>query len=222
VTTIDNADQLYVIGTDPVKDSLLIIKNLRPSQLTPQDTLSAYFYPNYNRMRADNAGGNGSGEVVPMNWNQKLYLQGKLGIRIAPEMKMTVTGIMEKTESYPYDKAYILNPDGKGLDHNKSYTGILSLTHTISNSTFYTVGASLFTKEFRHYLYESASDPLYVHPDLTQTKTSYSFLTGGNDLNRFYRMTTTALLKIDVNSQVNNEHFVKVGAEVRKHRRYQS
>lgn len=211
-------NNLYVVGTDRVNDSLLVVRNIPAAKTTPSDTLAKYFYPAYASMRNTNANGVGDTSVIPMNWNQKLYLQSKLGIRLAPELKLSVTGIMDNVDSYPYDEYYTYNPDGKGLDHRKSYTGILSLTHTLSNSTFYTLGLSAFSKAFKHYLYEDAHDPRYTHPDLLLQLNSVSWATGGTDLNRFYRSTTTLLGKLDISSQLNNSHLVKYGVEVRRHR----
>ena len=219
VTLIAN-NKLYVVGTDPSIDTVLVYLNIPPSKRTDLDTLLKYFAPAYAAMRASNANGVGSGDVVPMNWNKKLYLQGKLAFRIYPELKVNITGIAENVDSYPYDEAFTYNPDGKGLDHRKSYTAILSLTHTLSNATFYTLGLSAFSKEFKHYLYEDASDPRYTHPDLFIRQNGDSWATGGTDLNRKYRSTTTMLGKLDISSQVNNSHLVKYGVEVRRHRMF--
>lgn len=215
---LDN--NMYIVGTDPVKDSLLVVRNIPASKTTDPDTLKKYFDPAYAAMRASNANGVGSGDVVPMNWNKKLYLQAKIAFRIFPELRLNITGIADNVDSYPYDESYTYNPDGKGLDHRRSYTGILSLTHTLSNATFYTLGLSVFSKSFKHYLYENASDPRYTHPDLLIKLNSVSWATGGTDLNRYYRSTTTMLGKLDISSQLNNAHLVKYGVEVRRHRMF--
>ena len=213
---MDNA--MYIVGTDRRKDSLLIVKNIPASKQTDADTLAKYFNPAFSAMRAANAGGVGDGSTVPMNWNEKLYLQSKLALHIIPELRLNITGIVDNVDSYPYDQYYTYNPDGKGLDHRRSYTGILSLTHTLSNATFYTVGLSLFSKSFKHYLYENPYDARYTHPDLLIGLNSISWATGGTDLNRYYRSTTTMLGKLDISSQVSNTHLLKYGAEVRRHR----
>ncbi len=213
-------NQMYIVGTDPVKDSLLVVKNIPATKTTDPDTLAKYFYPAYNAMRASNANGIGDGSVVPMNWNQKLYLQGKLAFRLTSEVKLNMTGIVDDLDSSPYDEFYTYNPDGKGLDHRKSYTGILSLTQTLSNATFYTLGLSLFSKSFKHQLYDDQNDPRYTHPDLLIALNSVSWATGGTDLNRYYRTTTTMLGKIDVSSQVTNAHLIKFGIEARRHRMF--
>jgi outer membrane receptor protein involved in Fe transport len=201
----------YVLGSNPSYDSAIVFSTLTPANNNFDSAYAVYHKLYYN--------GTGDGKTVAMNWNRKLYLQGKLSIRLTPTMKLNVTGIKENFDQQPYDRAYQYEPDGKGTDYTRSYTGIFQFTHTLSNSTFYTLGGSLFEKSFKHYLYADPYDPHYVHPNINdRTLTSYSFKTGGTDLNRFYRTTTTALGKFDLSSQVNNEHFVKAGIETRLHR----
>ncbi|MGE5313223.1 MAG: TonB-dependent receptor [Acidobacteriota bacterium] len=201
----------YVLGSNPSFDSMIVRQNL-PAGIQNFDSAYSVYRSLYNN-------GVGDGKTVPMNWNKKLYLQGKLSFRLGSSMKLNVTGIGEDFEQQPYDRAYQYNPDGKGMDYRKSYTAIMQFTHTLSASTFYTLGASWFDKSFKHYLYENPYDSRYVHPDLNdRTLTVYSFKTSGTDLNRFYRTTTTALGKLDLSSQVTNEHFVKAGVETRMHR----
>ena len=207
-------NSLHILGTDARKDSLAIVAAY-PAAVNPY-----IFRIADSVVKANTPNALGDGKTVSMNWNKKVYLQGKIAMRLMPELKLNITGIMDNVDSYPFDRFYTYNPDGKGLDYRRSYTGIASLTHTISNSTFYTVGLSLFAKEFKHQLYDDPHDPRYTHPDLLIALNTISEGTGGSDLNRYHRMTTTALGKVDVSSQVNNEHFLKVGVEYRNHRLY--
>ena len=47
VTVIGSDNNMYIVGTDPVKDSLLVVKNIPASKTTDPDTLAKYFYPAY-------------------------------------------------------------------------------------------------------------------------------------------------------------------------------
>ncbi|MFA6541192.1 MAG: TonB-dependent receptor [Bacteroidota bacterium] len=230
---LDN-QSLYILGSNAHQDSLNVYSIMQggatatSSQLnittispfvTLRDSADSAAYGLYNDFYKSRIGqGPGDGKSVPMNWNKKLYLQGKISTKISSVMKLNLTGILDDVESMPYDRAYQYNPDGKGHDYSKGYTTILQLTHTLSNQTFYTLGASFFEKSFMHYLYENPYDTRYVHPSLSTTINTYSFLNAGNDLNRYYRMTTTGLAKFDISSQVTNEHYVKAGIEARQHR----
>jgi outer membrane receptor protein involved in Fe transport len=156
-----------------------------------------------------------------MGWNDKLYLQAKLAMKITPELKLNITGIYDNVESQGYNRDFQYNPDGQGKDYTRSYTGIFQLTHTLSTTTFYTLGGSYFEKTYKHYLYENPYDSRYTHPDLAnlgRAQSTYSYSTGGSDLGRYQRGTTTGLVKFDLSSQVTNEHFIKAGVETRQHK----
>ena len=160
--------------------------------------------------------GVGDGAIVPMNWSRRNYGQGKLTWKVTPLIKATYDIIYDHTTGKSYNQAYQENPDGYGNNYTTSLTQILQVTHTLSNSTFYTVGASFFKKDFQYYLYKDPHDPNYVHPNLLLTQDVYSFLTGGTDLNRFSRSTDTKLIKVDLTSQVDNSNLVKGGVEYRQ------
>jgi outer membrane cobalamin receptor len=170
--------------------------------------------------------GKGDSARVPMNSSERKYAQGKLTWRISPVVKLTGNFIYDNTKSRPYGafrtelRDYYFDPDGFGYDYNTSNTVIFQLSHTLSSSTFYTLGASLFKKEYKYYLYENPYDPRYVNPRLLIHLTPWSFWTGGTDMNRTQRSTTTVLAKLDVNSQVNEQNLVKAGVEYRRHRAF--
>jgi outer membrane receptor protein involved in Fe transport len=178
--------------------------------------------------------GRGDSAVVPMNWSKRYYAQGKLTWRISPVMKLNTNYIYDDNEAQAYDRSYFFNPDGKGTDLNTSHTLIFQFSHTITSSTFYTIGASWFERGVKYQLhdltYEPAADgsgdlvevwdpsgPHYVHPYLFLTDDSYSFNTGGTDMGKFRRSTATKVLKFDVSSQLNSSNLVKIGAEYRTH-----
>lgn len=202
-------DTAYILGTDPHSDSIYVRSNY------------VNFDSGYAAFKNKYANSTGDGEIVPMAWNEKLYLQAKLAMRFSAELKLNVTGIYDNVEGQGYNRDYQYVPEAQGKDYTKSYTGIFQLTHTLSNTAFYTLGGSFFEKTFQHYLYESPYDTRYTHPELAnlgRRLSTYTFSTGGSDLGRYHRSTTTALLKLDVSSQINNEHFVKFGIEGRRHR----
>lgn len=165
----------------------------------------------------DVATGKGDSGRVPMNWSKRGYLQGKLTWRMTSTLKATYNAIYDDNVAKAYNRQYTYNPDGIGNNYTTSLTQIFQLTHTLSNSTFYTVGASLFNKRLQYYLYEDPHDPRYTHPLLFQTYDQYSAFTGGTDLGRFERRTQTGLVKVDLSSQIDNSNMLKVGLEFRHH-----
>jgi hypothetical protein len=163
-------------------------------------------------------GGVGDGAIVPMNWSERKYAQGKLTWRIGPLLKASYNIIYDNNVAKAYDRSYVYNPDGKGKNYTVSTTQIFQLTHSVSASTFYTIGASYFDKNLKYYLFENPYDPGYVHPKVALPVDGFSFLTGGTDLGRFQRSTQTALVKIDLSSQIDPSNLIKIGLEYRHHR----
>ena len=221
-------DDVYILGTDFFNDSIYVRNNVTGVSAggsitgTQADSINNHRFDSaYTVFKKNYINGTGDGKTVPMGWNQKMYLQAKLALRISSELKLNITGIYDNAESQDYNRDFQYNPDGQGKNYTKSYTGIFQLTHTVSSTTFYTLGGSYFEKTYKHYLYENPFDTRYTHPDLAnlgRAQSTYSYSTGGSDLNRFQRATTTGLLKFDLSSQVTNEHFVKVGVETRQHK----
>ncbi len=205
LTFFTNARYIYFDGW------LKGVRRFTPENIAYTD--SAGIYHLYR-----DAVGRGDSAIVPMNWSERKYAQGKLTWRASPVLKLTANYIYDNTTAKAYDRSYFLNPDGKGNTYNLSGTGIFQLTHTLSSSTFYTLGASYFDRDVKYYLYDDPHDPRYVNPQVQISYEPFSFLTGGTDLGRFHRSTITKLLKFDLSSQVNQQHLLKGGVEFRLHK----
>lgn len=206
----------YILGTNPYLDSLVTAKELGTLRAANPDTFAYY----YNKVRSTHLNGKGDGKYVPMAWNTKLYGQMKLIWRITPDFKMTYNGIYDGVQYSDFERDYFLNPDGSLNRFRTGHSHILQISHALSSRTFYKLGFSYFSKEYKHYAFESPYDPRYVHPYLGLQQ-PYSFKTGGTSDSRFKRNTTTFLAKWDLESQINPIHLVKTGFEFRKHRMFQ-
>jgi len=185
--------------------------------------------------------GKGDSSVVPMNWSERNYAQGKLTWHISSMMKFSVNYIYDYTKAKGldaygnYQRNYFYNPDGVGNQYNSSNTLIFQFNHSLSASTFYTIGGSFFKKNYKYYLYDlqykdSTTEqgdhvqlevvdpygPHYVDPNLSIAP-AYTFMTGGTDPNKDNRSTQTGLIKFDLTSQVDEMNMVKFGVEYRSH-----
>jgi outer membrane receptor protein involved in Fe transport len=198
----------------------------------------------YLRYNPDNTPGDSS--VIPMNWSERYYAQGKLTWHISSLMKFSVDYIYDNTKSKPYDRNYFYNPNGKGTNYDQSNTVIFQFNHSLSANTFYTIGGSFFKKDHKYYLYKlnykdttvytmdanhhivdssivqvevvDPNGPHYVDPSASiSIPFTYSFLEGGTDINNNYRSTQTGLLKFDLTSQIDEMNMVKFGIEYRSH-----
>ncbi len=158
----------------------------------------------------------GSGDIVSMNWSERVYLQGKLTYNLLSNMKLNFNYMNDRTQYQDYDHAYKYNPSGRPLQFRKGHSNILSLTHTLGSSTFYQLSGSYFYKEYERYVYSDVNDPRWVHNRLSsqQPQNGFSFQTGGQDNTIFKRMTKSLSAKFDITSQVTRVHQVKAGLEL--------
>ncbi|MGD0339572.1 MAG: TonB-dependent receptor [Bacteroidota bacterium] len=185
--------------------------------------------------------GKGDSSVVPMNWSERYYAQGKLTWRLSSMIKISVDYIYDYTKAKGldaygnYQRNYFYNPDGIGNQYNESNTLIFQFNHSLSASTFYTIGGSLFKKNYKYYLYDlqykdsttaegdhfqlevfDPNSPHYVDPSLSIVP-AFTFMTGGTDPNKDNRSIQTGLIKFDLTSQVDEMNMVKFGVEYRSH-----
>ncbi len=165
----------------------------------------------------------GDGSIVSMAPNMEAYAQGKLTLKISPAFTISYDYILDNTRGKDYDFAYKYNPDGLLSNFKKGYLNSLTITHAVSSSTFYTVGLSDYFTDYREYLDANTfslsdlfnrKDPFdqqYVHTKLLLPPEG-TFLTGGTNMTHNVRSTNTYVAKIDLTSQVSNNHEIKTGA----------
>lgn len=168
----------------------------------------------------DPESGLGSGDIVSMNSSEKFYGQAKLNLRISNDLKVWYQYIHDDVTYEDYNRFFIFNPEGNPTNYRLGRTHLAQLTHLLSDNTFYTLGFSLFDKNFRRYVYEDPYDDRYVHPNLLTQITPYSASTGGVDMTHFERNTTTMVGKFDITSQVTQQHLVKAGVQFSTHELY--
>lgn len=170
--------------------------------------------PDVNKWIINKSGDN---KLIPMNWNQKTYFQIKSTYQILSSLKFTHNYFLDHVKYQDYDFSLKYNPDGNLKRFRLGYSNISTITHTLSNTTFYNLGISNFFKSYWHYQYADPHDQRYTHPNLINQQPPYSFRTGGGNLNRFRRFTETWTAKFDLTSQITNSHLVKMGLEFRQH-----
>ncbi len=161
--------------------------------------------------------GKGDGKFVPMNWNDKLFFQGKLIYNISPLVKATYSFIRDDVKFEEFDRNYLLNPDGNLNRFRIGIAHLFKLSHTLNRTTFYELGLSFSDKTLKQYVYEDINDPRYVHPKVADNQKPFSFKTGGTNNQHFFRNTRTFLAKLDLSSQLNKRHLMKAGLELRQH-----
>lgn len=162
----------------------------------------------------------GGGGIVPMNWSEKKYLQGKLTYKPFSDVTIAYNMLIDRHGYQDFDPLYAYNPDGMVKRFNNGYTNVLSLTHMLSPSVYYQANASYFFKEYKHYVYEDPGDPRWTDYRLftQQPQEVPSFYTGGTDNQHYRRTTSTYAFKLDFTAQMTKEHQVKAGVDLSAHR----
>ena len=166
----------------------------------------------------------GNGKAVPMAPYLEAYLQGKLTYKFSPELQLSYNYILDNARGKDYDFSYKYNPDGELSNFKKGYLNTLTLTHTLSARTFYTLGLSYYFTDYREY-YDpnqfalsdlfTRQDPFnqkYVLPVLNMAPEG-TFLSGGINMAHNVRSTNTYVAKFDITSQITDNHMIKAGVE---------
>ncbi|MEJ5352562.1 MAG: TonB-dependent receptor [Melioribacteraceae bacterium] len=163
-------------------------------------------------------GATGDNKFVPMNYNKRYTLQGKLSIDLSGKGKgLVINSLYQNQEWKDYNHRFKLNPDGDYKKFQKSFLTSLSYTHVLSNSAFIDFMASSFTTKYKQYVYENPLDPRYVKPERMRDVSGNAFLTGGTENWHFYHTTSTYTGKVDLTWQINNVHQIKTGVEYKYH-----
>ncbi len=156
------------------------------------------------------------GALIPMNWSKRWIGQSNITYHASNQFKFNLEALYSKEDYQDYDHSFKLEPDGNVFKYSKSYNLTFTMTHTFSNTSFYTFKFSRFFKDFNEHLYPDPFDPRYLSPDSLYT-VGYAFHDKGTNLHRFFRQTDSFIAKIDFTSQVTENHLVKFGVESRIH-----
>jgi len=164
----------------------------------------------------------GDGSFTSMNWNEKIYGQGKLTFKPFIGFRVNFNYLYDDVEYRDYDHSFSYNPDGDFKRFRRGITNILGITHTLSPATFYQANFSYFFKFYKQYVYDDVNNPSWTHDKLLgqEPQEIPSFRTGGTQNSFFYRNTNSYGGKIDFTSQVDQINLVKVGVEANLHRLY--
>ena len=162
-------------------------------------------------------GDTGDSAYVPLNFNRRLSLQGKLAFNVGGGKGIVLSGLYQDNEYRDYDHLYKLNPDGDYKKFQRSYLGIASYTLLLSNSAFIDFSASGLRSEFKQYVFEDPLDPRYVDPNRKKDVSGNAFLTGGTQNWHFNHTTTSYTGRSDFTWQIDNVNQIKTGIDFTYH-----
>ena len=162
-------------------------------------------------------GATGDNKYIPMAFNERLSLQGKLSVNVGGSKGIVLTGMYQNQNYNDYNHSYKLNPDGNYQKHHNSFLGIGSYTLVLNNSAFIDFIFSGIRSEFNQYVFENPLDSRYVDPQLKQVVSGNAFLTAGTENWQFNHTTTSLTGKTDFTWQIDNLNQIKTGFEFQHH-----
>lgn len=170
----------------------------------------------YGYNKFNTYGDSADGELTSMSWSKRYIGQANLSYFASSQFKFNAEILYSKEDYKDYSHFYKWNPYGDVIKYTNSYNATFTMTHTFSNTSFYTIKVSDFFKDFKEHLYDDPLDSRYLHPDSLRT-VGYAYVTKGTNLHRFFRETNTLIGKIDFTSQITENHLIKFGVEGRLH-----
>ena len=113
----------------------------------------------YGRNLFTPTGSFGNESIVPLSPFSKLSGQMKLTYKIKSGMKASYTSYLTEKSYKNYDSYFKYNPDGVLNNYESDQSHMLSLTHSISQNTFYEVKYIDFSSGYRQSLYDPSNVP---------------------------------------------------------------
>jgi outer membrane receptor protein involved in Fe transport len=159
----------------------------------------------------------GDGKYVPMNFQKRWSVQGKLSLKVGPGKGIVLSGMYQQHNYRDYDHQFRFNPDGDYLRFQKGFMGSAGYTHVFSDAAFLDLTGSYFRTKYQQYVYENPLDPRYRNPDMLRNAGANTFLIGGTQNWHFTHTTETSTGRADLTAQVSTVHQIKTGAEVQVH-----
>ena len=100
-----------------------------------------------------------------MNYSRLLTLQGKLNLKVGTGKGIVLEGMYQKHDYKNYNYLFRFNPDGDYKNFQNSFLGSISYTHVFSQSAFFDLQTSIYSTDYKQYVYKNPLDPRYVSPD---------------------------------------------------------
>jgi len=213
-----NDDKGWLYGIRQHLPTDYIVKN----ELDPNDIKFAFSDSSLVR---DNA-------IIPMNPSIDISATGKLTFKPTSTIKINYDAVYSRSEYKSYNHDYKYNPDASYNNYDWGLLNSLEIRHALNGNTFYTLRGSYNFNDYKQYLYpllDASNQEVDYYPgkgleglhpnsnympsDRIYRASNYTFLSGGTQNNHFYQRSTTIGAKLDLTSQLNNNHEFKFGLE---------
>src|SRR6185295_7759898 len=155
-------------------------------------------------------------EEVVLGYSRQWSGLVKIANRSIPHVELSYQAVVNDEKGQRASRLFELNPDGRSVQRTFSVTHGLDWSQTLSKTTFYKLGLRQNYFKYRDGAYEDLDDPRYDAAGGLQSNQDVDFgaYTSGVDFARFLQKTNAAVLVGSLSSQVNPDHFMKLGGEV--------
>lgn len=178
----------------------------------------------------------GDGSVVSMNPSKDISSTFKLTFRPISTIKINYDLVYSNSDYQTYNHDLRYDPDGNYHNYEWGLLNSVELRHAVSNSTFYTLKGSYNLNDFKQYVYPLLDaggnvvdyypglgtlnlhpDPRYQNRSKLDPAMNYTFASGGTLNNQYYQRSSTIGAKFDFTSQMNKNHEMKFGLDIKSH-----
>jgi outer membrane receptor protein involved in Fe transport len=195
-----------------------------------EHTIYDSVYINPNNVSDIRVAATGDNEIIPMNPSEDFSGTGKLTMKPMSTFKINYDIVYSKSSYKTYDHDLKYNPDANYQRFEWSLLNSLEIRHALSNRTFYSIQGSHNIYDYKRYLFALLdangnaveyspgmdisvlhADPRYQPINKLNKPTTYTFLVGGTRMGQYYQRSHTTELKLDFDSQVTEQHEIKLG-----------
>ena len=158
----------------------------------------------------------GGGDFVPMNWEEQLSGQGKLSLKPSPRTTFSINVMASTTRFRTYAHKFKWNPDGDYQRFRTNRSVIAKFEQGISASSYLIASYAQTERESWNYVFENPLDSSYnVDPDVFAQASGLRFYIGGIRMGQGRSRSRVQTSMLELVSQVNALHQLKVGVERR-------
>lgn len=179
----------------------------------------------------------GDGKTVSMNWSTDFNSTGKLTYKPFSTMKINYDVVYSGSRYQSYNHNLKYTPDANPTTRTWGLLNSFELRHTITNSTFYSVKAAYNISDSKRYLFpllDASGNAVDYYAGLGTSNyyidqryqpehkinnrlTTSTFNSGGTLNSHSYQRSKTFEGKFDITSQLNNNHELKAGLQMKNH-----
>lgn len=157
----------------------------------------------------------GNLEPVPLHYSREWSGIAKVTNVSIPHIELNYQAVFNTINGRLGDWAWRLNPDGLSKQSTFSITHGLDLTHTLSKTTYYTVGLRQNRFDYKDRVYDDLYDVRYDTAGDPVGDPNYEngAILQGVSSTRFHQATSAVVLKGSLVSQYAHDQQLKAGAE---------